>query len=105
MSWGVGKATHHVSGARQYGWQPPRIMTGVRHLHVCPKEVNWEMDRERDEADRFRRRESEDDDVQGHRFSEDLSGGDDVVGHAQPEEEEDVAGHITPPQSRPGAQP
>ena len=46
------------------------------------------------------------DDVQGHRFSEDLTGGDEVAGHIQSnEEEEDVAGHVTPPQSIRGSQP
>ena len=65
-----------------------------------------EKERGRDEQERWRRREAEDDDVQGHRFSEDLTG-DDVAGHAQVREDddEDVSGHVTPPQSKPGARP
>ena len=64
-----------------------------------------EKDRGR-ENERYGRLEGEGDDVQGHRFSEDLTGGDEVAGHIQSnEEEEDVAGHVTPPQSIRGSQP
>ena len=65
-----------------------------------------EKDRGREEHERYRRIEGEDDDVQGHRFSEDLTGGDDVAGHVQSkDDEEDVAGHVTPPQSKRGSHP
>jgi hypothetical protein len=73
------------------------------------------------EKERDRRIEGEGDDVQGHRFSEDLTGGDDVQGHhfsedltrgddvaghiQSKDEEEDVAGHVTPPQSIRGSHP
>jgi hypothetical protein len=42
-----------------------------------------EKRRDPDENKESRRPEIEDDDVQGHRFSEDLTGGDDVAGHVQ----------------------
>lgn len=63
-----------------------------------------EKERRLEGENRDRQNEDEDD-VQGHRFSEDLTG-DDVSGHVQTsDDEEDVAGHVTPPQARPGTQP
>jgi hypothetical protein len=49
-----------------------------------------------DQSERSRRDSSKDDDVQGHRFSEDLTG-DDVQGHRFSEDltgDDDVAGHV-----------
>jgi hypothetical protein len=57
-----------------------------------------EKERGPDRTERHRRHEIEDDDVQGHRFSEDLTGGDDdVAGHVQTTDEEQEE---TPPESR-----
>jgi hypothetical protein len=56
-----------------------------------------EKERGPDRNERHRRHEIEDDDVQGHRFSEDLTGGDDVAGHVQTTDEEQEE---APPGSR-----